>query len=1043
MRRLSSFRVHLCWTIVMLIVIALPVPSVSGRMIGEELCEGSMPPKQETQSGTAIQLRTGRFVPSSGEELALPDDLEISGYPEGEAGYYLVQFKGPIKSTWKTKVENLGATFLEYIPDFAFIVCADPSVTAAVEALPEVVWLGPFQPAYKINPELQNAAGTVDLLVLAFPTDDVTSLVQKLRLLGAEITEASDTKGFGHVVRLNLDALQLEKLANIPSVHSIEPYVERVLFNDVARGASIMAAEPIWSGLGLYGQGQIVAVTDTGLDTGDPSSLHQDFLGSPTGCSGTDRIVATFARGTPGDWSDSCQCRDQGKWYNEGGHGTHVSGSVLGNGCASDSAGTPDYAGSHAGLAPQAGLVMQSVMGNRGFNCNLGGCGLTGIPSDLNVLFSEAEGARASIHTNSWGSDANGQYTIDARNTDVYSWINKGYTILFSAGNAGIDANSDGIVDLDSMGSPATAKNCITVGASENYRLQGGVNPSDPDSPWTELQCTGDPGICSEPPAPYWGNCWPNDYRASPVCPDRLSDNAEGIVAFSSRGPCDDGRIKPDVLAPGSNILSTRSQGEYVSGGWGAGENDYYQFMGGTSMATPLTAGGVALIRGFFTDIQGLAPTSALIKATLIHGATDLYPGQYGTGPTQEIPSARPNNVEGWGRVNLEDSLLPSGSRRIEYFDYYGDSEGRLGLQTDEYDGWTYDVTDGTVPFMSTLVWTDYPASTTSAVQLVNDLDLTATGPGSIIYYPNRLLSYDRTNNVEHIDLSGGIVSGQYEIMVEAHNVTQGGSPPRQPYAVVDSGIMGHPISASSYREFSSGDEPNVLFGKTGIELDFVSVPIGGGNVTITMNKTPPAEAAPSGTTFLNVNWDISTVMSGFSTRLVFHYDEADLPAGMPEGGIFEGAYRWNGSSWDFVSGVLDTVANTVTVDNVTALSSWALGGPYPTAVELVGFQAVPTAGGIRVEWETANELDILGFHLYRRLAPDGERLRLNDDPIPAAAPGSPVGASYTWLDEEVVPGTAYVYTLESIDFHGRADFAAEASAIAPFVQYLPLITRP
>ncbi|MBN1815532.1 MAG: S8 family serine peptidase [Anaerolineae bacterium] len=987
---------------------------------------------QGQENGSPIRLRTATFVPAQGESLKLPSFLTISGYPEGQAGPYIVQFKGPIQGEWKETVDRTGAVILDYVPDFAFVVYMDDATRAVVEELPEVVWIGLYQPAYKLSLDLAEAGGVLDLVVQTFPIESVEHVRTQIQVLDVEVLDVS-TNDLGGLLHLSCDASDLVTLARLPAVRWIEPLYERVIHNDAARSDTIMRADTIWSDLGLYGEGQVVAVSDTGLDTGNLSTLAQDFLGTPTGCSGTGRIVATFALGATGDWSDSCRCRYMGTWYSEGGHGTHVAGSVLGNGCRSGSSGTPDYGGSHAGLAPQAGLVFQSIMGNRGGQCMTGGCGLTGLPSDLNTLFSQAQTAGAHIHTNSWGAAVAGQYTTDSQNTDLYMWNHKDYTILFSAGNSGTDANSNGVIDLDSIGAPGTAKNCITIGASENYRLYGGVNPEHSGDPWDEGQCTGTPG-CPGATGASWGNCWPDDFGTNPVCSDRISNEAGGVVAFSSRGPTDDGRIKPDVIAPGSNILSTKSQGAYISGGWGPGENQYYQFMGGTSMSTPLTAGGVALIREFFTD-QGLVPSSALIKATLIHGATDLYPGQYGTGSTQEISTPRPNNVEGWGRVNLVDSLLGASPRQLEYWDYYDGTLGKPGLRTGEYDTWRYEVTDGSVPFRSTLVWTDYPGST-----LQNDLDLTVTDPGSTVHYPNRGSAADRTNNVEGIDLLNPISTGVYTVRVQAYNVPQSGMVPRQAYAVVDSGATSAVTWAESRRNMSANDQLAMVFGKTDATMDFASGP--GGNVTITMSKTEPAHSPPAGKAFLDVNWDISSGMSGFSTQIVFHYDETDLPAGMTENTII--ALRWNSGtlSWDEVGGTVDTNANTVTVSGVTAFSNWALGGDSPTAVTLTRFEASPAVEGIHVEWETATEIDQLGFNLYRGDTSGRATQKLNEVLIASQAPGSPTGAVYAWTDKDVEPGVTYYYELEDVDFYGTATRHGPVEVTAAYVVYLPVLMR-
>ena len=348
-----------------------------------------------------IRLRTGVFFPAAGQKSDNPAELTIEQLPTAGLGYYLVQFTGPVQEAWKEQVTKAGGTIFDYIPDFAFVVRMDDAVRTAVAVLPEVAWIGPFQPAYKLSPDLAGRTGLLDLVIQTFPDTALTDLSGQMAASARGLRTASASEA-GGLLRVQVDAAQLEALAKIPGVRWIEPFYERVLFNDVARGNAIMGAETAWNSLSLYGQGQIVAVADTGLDTGSLSNLHQDFGGNPTGCSGTNRVVATYALGRNNNWSDSCRSGS----VNAGGHGTHVSGSVLGNGCRSGSSGLPAYTSSYAGLAPQAGLVMQSVMDSS--------CGLGGLPTDLNTLFSQARNAGARIHTNSWGSAVAGQYTTDS-----------------------------------------------------------------------------------------------------------------------------------------------------------------------------------------------------------------------------------------------------------------------------------------------------------------------------------------------------------------------------------------------------------------------------------------------------------------------------------------------------------------------------------------------------------------------------------------------------------------------------------------------------
>ncbi|GAB4526192.1 MAG: hypothetical protein Kow0063_00140 [Anaerolineae bacterium] len=684
-----------------------------------------------------IRLAVGQFDPLSGAGLPeLAAELSLAGYPDDGTGYYLVQFKGPITEADKAVLTKAGAQIFDYIPDFTFVTRMNSAAKAILEATSNVRWIGLYQPAFRIEPALLKTyttaeqSHTSELTVLVFKGEDVAQVASQVEALGGTVLEVAESEWKGRI-KVVVGSDRLGDIARISGVKWIEPAPEWQLFNNVA--ADIMDVRDVWNTHGLYGAGQTIAVCDTGLDRGSttPASLHDDFEDG----GGNSRVIQIFDR--VGDGANDVNS----------GHGTHVAGSVLGNGARSGAnPSTHTYPGSaYVGMAPEANLVFQAVENNTSGS-------LAGIPLDLNVLFAQADGAGADLHTNSWGAADNGSYTSYSQDVDEYIWSHKDFTILFAAGNQGTDVpSSDGVVNLDSIGSPATAKNCITVGASENNRSSGGYNPG---------------GACST-----YGSCWPLDYPVNPIRDDRLSNDPGGMVAFSSRGPTNDGRVKPDVVAPGTNIASVRSS-MAASTGWGA-INSYYMYMGGTSMSTPLTAGAAVLVRDFYQDNQGVTPSAALIKATLINGATDISPGQYGTGSTQEIPDPpRPNNVEGWGRVNLENSIFPAAPRTLNYDDHVS------GLGTGGMITYVYTATTAGQPMRTTLVWSDYPGTPAADGGLVNDLDLSITTPAGTTLRPS-----DHVNNVEGIDIASA-ASGVYTITVRGYNVPLG----PQPYALVVSG---------------------------------------------------------------------------------------------------------------------------------------------------------------------------------------------------------------------------------------------------------------
>jgi uncharacterized repeat protein (TIGR01451 family) len=139
--------------------------------------------------------------------------------------------------------------------------------------------------------------------------------------------------------------------------------------------------------------------------------------------------------------------------------------------------------------------------------------------------------------------------------------------------------------------------------------------------------------------------------------------------------------------------------------------------------------------------------------------------------------------------------------------------------------------------------------------------------------------------------------------------------------------------------------------------------------------------------------------------------------------------YTGSGTVWDCAVTSYDDVNNTITRGDVTLLSDWAVGNDVPTAVTLASFTATAQGGNILVTWETAIEIDNVGFNLHRSTSPDGSYFKLNETLIPSQAPGSIFGATYTWLDEDVEAGTTYYYKLEDVEVGGRRTFHGPVAA--------------
>ena len=114
-----------------------------------------------------------------------------------------------------------------------------------------------------------------------------------------------------------------------------------------------------------------------------------------------------------------------------------------------------------------------------------------------------------------------------------------------------------------------------------------------------------------------------------------------------------------------------------------------------------------------------------------------------------------------------------------------------------------------------------------------------------------------------------------------------------------------------------------------------------------------------------------------------------------------------------------------------------------PTAVDLAAFEATPQSNGVLLTWETANEMDNLGFNIYRAESQAGQLIKINQHLVASQDPGSLVGAAYSFLDQSAAPGATYYYWLEDIDASGTATKHGPATARRAAAKALPGRPRP
>ncbi|WP_129127058.1 S8 family serine peptidase [Geomonas oryzae] len=610
-------------------------------------------------------------------------------------GLWLVQFNGPIKEREREAVERLGVRLHDYLPEFAFLAGMDGGMRPRVLALPFIEGVSRFHPGYKMNGKLRKMAlepVSGEAVTLQLKLADPASLAQvlgALRQLGAQpLTVGRD------LVRVRVETGALAGIAALEEVTWIGEYVEMELFNDTTSWV-IQSNTPGNTGIwdkGLHGEGEIVGVGDTGLDHDIP--WIRDPAGTAIGAS--HRKLLGYDT-TYGDDYDS----------DYPGHGTHVCGTLAGDRTPVDGLTTAN------GMAPKARLFLQDLAAGA----------TNGVypPDDMGLLFGRAYEAGARLHSNSWGS-SDRSYSAFTQSVDRFLWEHPDFLALYANGNTGPASST--------VGSPANAKNVVSVGASYN------------------------------------------------------GSEAQNLASFSSNGPTADGRIKPTLVAPGVGIVSADSDG--IKNSFNSGTTT----MSGTSMATPAVAGAAALVRQYFaqgyyplrtaTPVNAFLPPGALVKAVLINSARDMT----GTGTDGPIPATG----QGWGRVQLDRGLPfadAAGTLAVV--------NQTAGLGTEGAWNGQFRVPGGE-PFKVTLVWADYPGAVGAAKALVNDLDLSVTAPDGSLFLGNVFAAGasvtggvpDRLNVEEQV-LIKAPASGLYTVSVSGYNVPMG----PQPFALAVTGASG------------------------------------------------------------------------------------------------------------------------------------------------------------------------------------------------------------------------------------------------------------
>lgn len=675
---------------------------------------------------TVLDFRGHRFD-TRFEGPSVPGDQRASFAP-GVPSFHVLQLRGPVKNEWHRQLKANGVELIQSHPPHAYVVRMTPEQAATVEAFDFVRWVGPYHPAFKITSILQRVMrqpvpsgvrvtdGKIENVIIMFYNGSETGPTLASTVEGVE---ALGGELIDVIPTMGIDISLAGATFRLP----VSAIVRTARLNDVfLLGYSY--PEPV---LEDEVSDQIVAGTYDPVTPG-----YQEWL-SALGLSGAGVTVGLIDTGYDTGIAATVHPDVRGRFIPSGvptdtnGHGTHVGGIIAGNA----SLGYTDTHGFLFGLgvAPEVSMVVTSSFGH---------LQLTDTVPAMAGLGAVAVNNSYGLHRTDEGYDEHDRLVDQlVRDAIPSSGLrNDPLSLVFSVGNCGRGTLRLPFCMSNEISPTKQAKNIIAVGATLNQRQNDGIYTSTIDI-------------------------------------DEVAD-------FSSRGPTADGRIYPHVVAPGDNVISTRSSVPIPPPPQPSGCRDIplaagapaitptYSICSGTSMAAPHVTGAIALLTEWWRSFHaGLDPSPAMVKALLVNNAEDIAGN---TGPI-------PNNDEGWGRINIANVV--SASVPSIYID-------QTVVFTDTDDRWvgTFIAADRSQPLRVTLVWTDPPGPIGHNPTLINDLDLSVETE-NLVYLGNNFSggwteqggsSPDRLDNLENVYIETP-PAGMFDIQVRAIDIRGDGVP--------------------------------------------------------------------------------------------------------------------------------------------------------------------------------------------------------------------------------------------------------------------------